>query len=93
MSGILAQRPGSEADYEAIELAVMETDRGRWFLSEYAKRNRHADTQVLLTALSRIEKSVAAHREPTQIDQFRLCAGNVESHCPHACRNRGDQAG
>jgi chemotaxis protein CheZ len=72
MSGILAQRPGSEADYEAIELAVMETDRGRWFLNEYAKRNRHADTDVLLTALSRIEKSVTAHREPMQIDQFRL---------------------
>jgi hypothetical protein len=72
MSGILAQRPGSEADYEAIELAVMETDRGRWFLNEYAKRNRHADTEVLLTALSRIEKSVAVHREPMQIDQFRL---------------------
>jgi hypothetical protein len=72
MSGILAQRPGSEADYEAIELAVMETDRGRWFLNEYAKRNRHADTEVLLTALSRIEKSVAGHREPMQIDQFRL---------------------
>jgi hypothetical protein len=72
MSGILAQRPGSEADYEAIELAVMETDRGRWFLNEYAKRNRHADTQVLLTALSRIEKSVTVQREPMQIDQFRL---------------------
>ncbi len=72
MSGILAQRPGSEADFEAIELAVMETDRGRWFLNEYAKRNRHADTQMLLTALSRIEKSVVVHREPMQIDQFRL---------------------
>jgi chemotaxis protein CheZ len=72
MSGILAQRPESEADYEAIELAVMETDRGRWFLNEYAKRNRHADTDVLLTALARIEKSVAGHSEPMQIDQFRL---------------------
>jgi hypothetical protein len=72
MSGILAQRPGSEADYEAIELAVMETDRGRWFLNEYARRNRHADTNMLLTALSRIEKSVAVNREPMQIDQFRL---------------------
>ncbi len=72
MSGVLAQSPGSEADYEAIELAVMETDRGRWFLNQYAKRNRHADTQVLLTALSRIERSVTVHREPMQIDQFRL---------------------
>jgi hypothetical protein len=72
MSGILAQRPESEADYEAIEHAVMETDRGRWFLNEFAKRNRHADTEVLLTALSRIEKSATIHREPMQIDQFRL---------------------
>ncbi len=72
MSGILAHNPGSEADFEAIELAVMETERGRWFLSQYASRNRHADTQVLLTALSRIEKSIAVHREPTEIDRFRL---------------------
>ena len=41
----------SEADYEAIEAAVMETARGRWFLAEYARRNRNADTQVLLDAL------------------------------------------
>ncbi len=72
MSGFLAHNSGSEADFQAIELAVMETERGRWFLGEFAKRNRHADTQVLLTALSRIEKSISAHREPTEIDKFRL---------------------
>ncbi len=72
MSGFLAQNSGSEADFQAIELAVMETERGRWFLGEFAKRNRHADTQVLLTALSRIEKSISMHREPTEIDKFRL---------------------
>ncbi|MGL4635543.1 MAG: hypothetical protein ACRCWF_06165 [Beijerinckiaceae bacterium] len=72
MSGYLAPQESSHADYEAIELAVMETDRGRNFLQEYARRNRHADTQVLLSALSRIEKSIAIHREPTEIDKFRL---------------------
>jgi hypothetical protein len=72
MSGIVAQNHGSEADYGAIELAVMETERGRWFLGEYAKRNRHADTQVLLSALSRIEKSIAVHTEPTELDKFRM---------------------
>ena len=33
----------------------METARGRWFLAEYARRNRHADTTMLLKALDRIE--------------------------------------
>jgi hypothetical protein len=72
MTGILAHSSTLEADFQAIELAVMETERGRWFLSEFTKRNRHADTQVLLTALSRIEKSIAAHQEPAEIDKFRL---------------------
>src|SRR5262245_58968853 len=48
----------SAADYEAIEAAVMETARGRWFLVEYARRNRHADTEMLLGALARLENVV-----------------------------------
>ena len=51
--------PGlSEDDYEAIEDAVMETARGRWFLREYARRARAADTGKLLEALTRIERLV-----------------------------------
>jgi hypothetical protein len=42
-------------EYEAIESAVQETERGRWFLAEFARRNRQADTQVLLNALTRME--------------------------------------
>ncbi len=34
----------NEQDYDAIREAFMETARGRWFLGEYAKRNRNADT-------------------------------------------------
>ena len=49
----------SEADYDAIRDAFMETARGRWFLSEYAKRNRNADTGMVLDAVARIEASVA----------------------------------
>jgi hypothetical protein len=45
-------------EYEAIEAAVMETGRGRWFLREFARRNRNADTQVVLDAVSRLEKAV-----------------------------------
>ena len=44
-----------QAEYEAIEAAVMETARGRWFLKEYARRNRNADTQAVLEALYRLK--------------------------------------
>jgi hypothetical protein len=54
----------SEADFEAIRDAFMETARGRWFLAEYASRNRNVDTAMVLDAVARIEASVAA-RERT----------------------------
>src|SRR6202047_3806690 len=54
----------SEADYDAIREAFMETSRGRWFLGEYAKRNRNADTSMVLDAVARIEQTIAAQRQP-----------------------------
>lgn len=53
-----------EEDYDAISEAFMETSRGRWFLGEYAKRNRNADTRMVLDAVARIEESMAAQRQP-----------------------------
>ena len=53
----------SEEDYAAIAEAFMETSRGRWFLTEYAKRNRNTDTRMVLDAVARIEQSLAAQRE------------------------------
>ena len=54
----------SEEDYDAISEAFMETSRGRWFLGEYAKRNRNADTRMVLDAVARIEQSLAAQKQP-----------------------------
>jgi hypothetical protein len=54
-----AAQPGEE-DYAAISEAFMETSRGRWFLGEYAKRNRNADTSMVLDAVARIEQTLAA---------------------------------
>ena len=54
----------SEQDYDAISEAFMETSRGRWFLGEYAKRNRNADTRMVLDAVARIEENLAAQRQP-----------------------------
>jgi len=58
----------SELDYEAIREAFMETSRGRWFLGEYAKRNRNADTTMVLDAVARIEETLAAQRVPPEAD-------------------------
>ena len=57
-----------EADYDAICATVMESARGRWFLQEYARRNRNADTRVVLDAIERIEAVIRGDRgrEPTR---------------------------
>ena len=58
----IAPAPAAQADYDAICAALMHTGRGRWFLDEYARRNRSADTRLLLTAIERIEAVVCAER-------------------------------
>ena len=50
----------SETDYETIEAAVTETVRGRWFLGEFARRNRTAELRQLLDAMARLESAVSA---------------------------------
>lgn len=49
----------SEADYETIEAAVTETVRGRWFLGEFARRNRTVELRQILDAMARIEGAVS----------------------------------
>lgn len=53
----------TDADFQAISEAFMETTRGRWFLAEFARRNRNADTAMVLDAVARIERSLAAQKE------------------------------
>jgi hypothetical protein len=49
----------NDVDYEAIEAAVTETVRGRWFLNEFARRNRTIEMRQILDAMSRVETIVA----------------------------------
>src|SRR5215813_12468920 len=60
----------SDGDYDAIRDAFMETSRGRWFLGEYAKRNRNADTRMVLDAVARIEEALVAQRQPPPDDKL-----------------------
>lgn len=62
----------SEEDYASIEAAVMETARGRWFLNEYARRNRNADTEMVLEAVARLENSLSAQGSPGAAVDIRL---------------------
>jgi hypothetical protein len=66
----------SEEDYAAISEAFMETARGRWFLGEYAKRNRNADTTMVLDAVARIEQSLAAQKQAAA-DETGLAEANL----------------
>ena len=52
-----------EFDFDAIEAAVKETERGRWFLSEYDRRRRGTETQVLLEAIAKLDRLVATARQ------------------------------
>ena len=82
-----AALPG-EQDYAAISEAFMETSRGRWFLGEYAKRNRNADTSMVLDAVARIEQSLAAQKEESLAIQRE--AANAQREAANAQREAAD---
>nr|WP_321456375.1 protein phosphatase CheZ [uncultured Cohaesibacter sp.] len=72
--------PLRQEDYLAIESAVMETARGRWFLAEYARRNRNADTDTLLTAIDKLEKTIVRERAPSSLmHQVRMDLADMAS--------------
>jgi hypothetical protein len=56
----------SEDDFLALCAALSESARGRAFLAEYARRNRHADTEALLVAIGRIEARLRADASAVQ---------------------------
>ncbi len=64
--------PLAEEDYDAIEAAVMETQRGRWFLSEFARRNRNSDTVILLDAIKKLERAVEQPAAGLEHEQVRF---------------------
>ena len=52
-----------EGDFELIEAAVRETERGRWFLDEFARRIRTSDTEALIRAIDRLDGRAAARQD------------------------------
>lgn len=85
----MLQQPPSplrDEDYEAIEAAVMETARGRWFLFEYARRNRSADTQQVLAAVERIERMIRRNGTGAMTDSARSDLADIRDAIERARR-------
>jgi hypothetical protein len=55
-----------DAEYQALCDTLAESARGRGFLAEYARRNRHADTEQLLASIARIEARLRADASAVQ---------------------------
>jgi hypothetical protein len=62
LSTVPPSEPPADTDYDAICAAVTATARGRWFLDEFAKRNRNTDTTEVLAAIARMEATVVGER-------------------------------
>jgi chemotaxis protein CheZ len=46
------------AEYIAIENAILQSDKGRGFLSDYLQRNRAAETHLLLRAIAKLQHAM-----------------------------------
>jgi hypothetical protein len=66
-----SRSPIGQSEYDLIEAAVMETERGRRFLREHARRSRGADRQALLEAIHRLEQAVAGDRVIQDVERLR----------------------
>jgi hypothetical protein len=99
MSAIQPPEGLSLADFEAIEAAVTETVRGRWFLAEFARRTRARETEKVLAALARLEQAVVSDRpqiarEPDpQIVAALASIGERLNDIAWILRDRGIEAG
>lgn len=67
-----------ESDYEALLNALTNTDRGRWFLDEYMRRNQKPETQMVLDAIARLEKVMVRERTVPSLDRIRLDIADMQ---------------
>jgi len=61
----------AEDDYQSFSAALGASARGRAFLQEYARRNRHADTAVVLAALDRLESVARSQKAAPEAERIR----------------------
>lgn len=54
----MSNQGSSPGDYEEIERAMLATERGRWFLAEYARRSRNTDTDKILEQIFKLHSAM-----------------------------------
>jgi hypothetical protein len=80
-----------EADYDTVYAAVTATERGRWFLTELANRNRRSETDALMAAIGRIETVVRGDmpaKQPAFLPDIGVAAERLAG-LAFALRERG----
>lgn len=78
MSDLVETKAEAWKDYDAIERAVLESERGRWFLDEYGKRLRGSETAKLLAAMRKLEQAVA-HSQDLVTERLGRALGIIET--------------
>ncbi len=59
------------SNFELVEAAVRQTERGRWFLDEFGRRSRQRDTLSLLAAMRKIENVVVSDKRGVDFHSVR----------------------
>ena len=54
----------AEQEYRAVEAALLDTPRGRWFLAEHSRRSRRLETAQIEDAIGRLKTSL---RDPPAV--------------------------
>ena len=65
------QQTSAADDYQSFSAALGASARGRAFLHEYARRNRHADTEVVLAALDGLESVARSQKSAPEAERIR----------------------
>lgn len=67
-----------DTDYQAIESALVETARGRWFLAEHSRRARRIDGALLEDAIGRLQTSL--RQPPALLGQLQHEIETLKAH-------------
>lgn len=73
-----SQAQETDDEYRAIEAALLESARGRWFLAEHGRRARRLDSALLEDAIGRLQTSL--REPPALLDQLQGELHDLKAH-------------
>lgn len=82
--------PLRNVDYDALFHTLSGSAQGRWFLDEYLRRNQKPETQMVLDAISRLERAMVRERTVPDIDRIRLNIADMQEAIERTKREIGN---